>query len=105
MSSPKTYRQSIIAIVSVLLLISQWGFAQELEPRGLTNVPVGTNFAMLGYAYAFGNILFDPALPLEDVNANTHALVGAYVRSMNFFGMGAHAKEIHRSDISTYQCV
>ena len=94
MSSPETYRQSKIAFAAVLLLLCSRSLAQELEPRGLTNVPVGTNFAMLGYAYAFGNILFDPALPLEDVNANTHALVGAYVRSMNFFGMGAHANMI-----------
>jgi hypothetical protein len=69
-------------------------FAQELEPRGLTNVPVGTNFAVLGYGFASGNILFDPALPLEDVTANTHTLMGAYVRSVNFLGMGAKANVI-----------
>jgi len=63
--------------------------AQELEPRALTNVPVGTNFAILGYGYAQGNVLYDPALPLEDVEAKTHALVGGWVRSYNFFGMGA----------------
>ncbi len=74
-----------------MLLVSARGFSQELEPRSLTNVPVGTNFAVLGYGFASGNILFDPALPLEDVNANMHALVGAYVRSFNFFGMGAKA--------------
>lgn len=94
MAYQEAYRLSKIAFIAVLLLLSCRGFSQELEPRGLTNLPVGTNFAMLGYAYAFGNILFDPALPLEDVNANTHALVGAYVRSMNFFGMGAHANVI-----------
>lgn len=94
MPSQQAYRSSKIAFITTLLLLSSRGFSQELEPRGLTNIPVGTNFAMLGYAYAFGNILFDPALPLEDVNAKTHALVGAYVRSFNFFGMGAHANVI-----------
>ncbi len=49
---------------------------------------------MLGYGFASGNILFDPAMPLEDVNANTHAIVGAYVRSFSFFGMGAKANMI-----------
>jgi hypothetical protein len=77
------------AIIAVLFLVNFPLFSQELEPRNLTNVPVGTNFAVLGYGYAQGNILFDPALPLEDVNARTHALVGAWVRSYNFFGMGA----------------
>jgi hypothetical protein len=49
---------------------------------------------MLGYGFASGNVLFDPALPLEDVNARMHAIVGAYVRSLNFFGMGAKANVI-----------
>jgi len=35
-------------------------YAQELEPRLLTNLPVGMNFALVGYGYANGNILFDP---------------------------------------------
>ncbi len=68
--------------------------AQELEPRSITNIPVGTNFAVLGYNYAHGNILFDPALPLEDVVATTHSMIGAWVRSYDFFGMGAKTNVI-----------
>ncbi len=89
--SPSRKHPGYIAFIAVLLLVGARGFSQELEPRSLTNIPVRTNFAVLGYAFASGNILFDPALPLEDVNANMHALVGAYVRSFNFFGMGAKA--------------
>jgi len=61
--------------------------AQELEPRLLTNVPVGTNFVVAGYAFARGNILLDPALPIEDLNANLHTFIGAYVRAINVFGL------------------
>ena len=89
--SPSGKHPGYIAFIAVLLLVGARGFSQELEPRSLTNLPVGTNFAVLGYAFASGNILFDPALPLEDVNANMHAIVGAYVRSFNFLGMGAKA--------------
>jgi len=85
---------SCFAFITVLFLVSACGFSQELEPRGLTNIPVRTNLAVLGYAYAKGNILYDPALPLDDVNASTHAIVGAYIRSFNFFGMGAKANII-----------
>ena len=60
-------------------------YAQELEPRSLTNLPVGTNFVVAGYGFAAGNILFDPALPLEDTKAQLNTLVVAYVRSINFF--------------------
>ena len=79
------------ALLAVFLLVSTNGISQELEPRSLINVPVGTSFAMLGYGFANGNILFDPALPIEDVNAQTHTLVGAYVRSVNFLGMAGKA--------------
>jgi hypothetical protein len=61
--------------------------SQELEPRALTNIPTGMNFAVAGYAYAKGNILFDPALPIDDAKANLHTFAAAYLRSINFFGM------------------
>ena len=81
-------------LFALFLLTSAGVIAQELEPRSLTNVPVGSNFALLGYSFAGGNILFDPTLPLEDVQAKTHAIVGAYIRAVNFFGMGAKANII-----------
>jgi hypothetical protein len=61
--------------------------AQELEPRALTNIPTGTNFIAGGYGFASGNILFDPALPLEDTNAKLNTFIAAYVRSINIFGL------------------
>lgn len=73
-----------------LLLILTYLFtplnAQELEPRALTNLPQGLNFAAVGYAYASGNFLLDPALPVEDFNGKINTIVLAYVRSVNFFG-------------------
>jgi hypothetical protein len=60
--------------------------AQELEPRALTNLPRGLNFAAIGYAHASGNILLDPAIPLEDFNGSINTIVLAYVKSVNFFG-------------------
>lgn len=61
--------------------------AQELEPRALTNVPVGMNFALAGYGYAQGNTLLDPAVPIEDLRGKVHTIIGAYVRSVNIFGL------------------
>ena len=59
---------------------------QKLEPRLLTNIPVGTNFLLAGYSYSTGNTLLDPAVPIEDLNSRLHALYFAYVRSINLFG-------------------
>jgi len=75
------------AILVLWVLASGPGQAQELEPRALTNVPVGTNFLLVGYAYANGNILLDPAVDIEDLNADLHTFVGAYVRSVSVFGL------------------
>jgi hypothetical protein len=83
----------LYALICMLLVQNPLN-AQELEPRSITNIPVGTNFAVLGYNYAHGNILFDPALPLEDVLATTHSMIGAWVRSYNFLGMGAKTSVI-----------
>ena len=69
-------------------------FSQELEPRALTNLPVGTNFVLGGYVFSQGNLLFDPALPLEDTKANLHGFVAAYARSINFFGLSGKVDAI-----------
>jgi hypothetical protein len=78
-------RKMAILITIVLLIYPL--YSQELEPRSLTNVPVGTNFLVFGYGYATGNILLDPALPIEDLDSQLHTFVSAYVRPINFFGM------------------
>jgi hypothetical protein len=54
-------------LLALLVLIPAQAAAQELEPRALTNVPIGWNFAMVGYRYATGNVLLDPAVPIEDL--------------------------------------
>ncbi len=72
----------------VFTTLSNAVFAQELEPRSLTNLPVGTNFIAAGYGYSWGSTLLDASIPIEDLNSNIHGIVAAYVRSINFFGMG-----------------
>ena len=73
-----------------LLVISFCGSnisnAQELEPRNLTNLPIGINFFSTGYVYASGNTLIDPSLPLEDFNGRINSIIVAYVRSVDFWG-------------------
>ena len=70
-------------------LISFFVAAQELEPRAINNLPLGTNFVIVGYNYAQGNLLMDPALPIEDLNSNIHSGLVGYVRSIRFFDLSA----------------
>lgn len=80
----------VICIVVLVLLFSNATIsAQELEPRSLTNVPIGTQFVGLGYGYGQGSILLDPSLPIEGLNAKMNSVLVAYVQSFNFFGMSA----------------
>lgn len=72
-----------------LLLLPTPSPAQELEPRLLTNVPVGMNFGVLGYAYSTGNILLDPAVPIEDLDSKLHVLAAAYVRAIDIGGLAS----------------
>jgi hypothetical protein len=82
-------RNSILVLLSTfsLAILSTPLPAQELEPRSLTNVPVGMNFLFLGYGYAKGNVLLDPAIPIEDLDSRLHSFVGAYVRALDLFGL------------------
>ncbi len=81
------YHSILLYFFTVCFLLGPIEFnAQELEPRALTNLPKGLNFAAIGYAYASGNTLMDPALPLEDFNGKINTMILAYVKSVNFFG-------------------
>ena len=41
--------------------------AQDLEPRFLSAMPTGGNFAIVSYGYSTGNILVDNSLPTEEI--------------------------------------
>jgi hypothetical protein len=71
----------ILLFISALRINSV--YSQELEPRALTNIPVGMNFAIAGYAYSQGNLLFDPALPLEDTDAKLHMLMWPHMQALD----------------------
>lgn len=66
-----------------------WGAqaqAQELETRFYTNVPVGLNLLQFGYARSTGNILVDPALPIEGLDAQLNVTQVKYGRTIDFWG-------------------
>ena len=77
----------IPAVVALVFLVVRPIAAQDLEPRAFSPAPVGLNFAALGYAYSYGNVLLDPALPITDGEADVHSLLAAYVRTIDFFGL------------------
>ena len=64
---------------------------QELEPRTYANVPVGVNFIAVVYGFSSGNVFMDPALPIEDLDADVHLLAARYTRT---FGLAGHSAKL-----------
>jgi len=70
----------------VLALVGGSAHAQSIEPRAYTNIPIGMNFLIAGYAYAEGGLSVDPTVPLTNANLQTHSTVLAYARSLDLWG-------------------
>jgi Putative MetA-pathway of phenol degradation len=68
------------------VLVASSSRAQTLEPRAYSNAPVGLNFLIAGYGYSQGEVLPDPALAVEDANAEIHGAVAGYARTLDFWG-------------------
>ncbi len=64
-------------------------YAQEVEPRRWSHLPIGLNFAGAGYAYTESDISDSPALRLEDVELKMHSLVAQYIRTFELFQKSA----------------
>jgi hypothetical protein len=63
--------------------------AQELEPRAYSPNPVGANFLLVGYLRSTGDVVFDPSLPLSDVEAQLNAGTVGYGHTFGVFGRSA----------------
>ena len=73
-------------IVAVLALPCR---GQDIEPRRWSHFPIEGNFAGAGYAYTTGEIGFDPALMLEDVEFDLHTVAVKYIHSFEMLGKSA----------------
>lgn len=76
----------IVCFFAASLASPSTSHAQSLEPRLYSNIPTRMNFMVLGYGYSQGDVLVDPTLPIEDLNARIHLPILAYVRSLNVWG-------------------
>ena len=65
--------------------------AQSLEPRAFSSAPVGLNFLLVGYQNSKGALLFDPAIPITDANANIDMGLLGYLHTLDVAGKTAKA--------------
>ena len=65
-------------LVGIYLLAGR-SFAQDVEPRRWTPIPLDTRVIGAGYAFTSGDVLFDPSLLAEDVEIQVHTAAISYV--------------------------
>jgi len=85
------YPQVVPIALFGLISMTSSVHAQTLEPRAYANAPVGMNFLLVGYQNSTGALLFDPAIPITDANADIDMGFLAYVRTLDVAGKSAKA--------------
>lgn len=82
-------RMRVILALALLLIPCSLATAQEMEPRAFSPAPVGMQFLGLVYGRSEGDMVFDPAVPIEDAEATVDSLTLGYVRVIDLGGMTA----------------
>jgi hypothetical protein len=60
--------------------------AQDLEPKAYSASPIGGAFVVAGFARATGGVVFDPTLPITDVDAKVNSGMVAVGYTFGLFG-------------------
>lgn len=82
-------RVRVAGLLLPLLFCSKPGGAQEMQPRAYVPAPVGLNFFGISYSNNMGGLLFDPSLPLKDVQASSHVSTLAFGQTVAALGRSA----------------
>jgi len=75
-----------LAMAAFLSSVGCGAMATDIEPRAYSNIPVGVNFLLAGYAYTSGSVSFPPPVPIENGELSFHSAVLAYARSLDIWG-------------------
>ena len=78
------------AVLLVACLVPAVCAAQDLAPRAYVLVPVESNAVIVTYAFADGELVFDPTVPIEDAVGTIHTPVFSYFYNFGFFGRSAN---------------
>jgi len=81
---PKKLRWLLVLIAFSAGSSNLW--CQELQPRSWAHLPSGINFIGVGSSWTFGDILFDPALLIDDAEQEAGAVGVSYIRTFEWLG-------------------
>ena len=84
-----------VTVVALALLCSPvLASAQELEPGAYWPFPRGLNIFTVVEGVSWGDVNFDPALPVEDASASISATAVAFTRAFGLAGRSANAAAV-----------
>ena len=90
MSRCSEYSRSIIVALCLMILSSKV-LAQDLDPRAYTKVPIDITFAVLGFGYSYGNVITDPTIAIQDLNAKIESPILGIGQTFSLFGLTSQA--------------
>lgn len=64
-------------------------FAQDIEPRRWSHLPLGSNFGGLAYAYTEGDIFLNPVLRIENGEFDMDTAAFKYIHAFEILGKSA----------------
>src|SRR3954470_23941980 len=78
---------SVAALIAVCAgLAPARAAGQDMEPKSYSASPVGANFFVGSFSWSTGSVVFDPAVPLSDLNAGLRGVGGGVGHSFDLFG-------------------
>ncbi len=93
MRHPHTFsgwQSGLVAILFAFVLGPNRAVAQELDPGAYWPLPVGLNVVTIVNNVSWGDVTFDPALPVDEARATINSLVPVYTRGLSIAGRSAN---------------
>lgn len=79
-------RTGAVSKLIIAVFLSVPCVAQDLTPRAYWPAPTGTEVLVLGFARAEGDVLFDPTVPLYNVDSELNMGIVAYAQTLDLAG-------------------
>jgi outer membrane putative beta-barrel porin/alpha-amylase len=70
------------------------GLGQSLVPRAYVITPADANAITLAYSYEYGDVLFDPSIPIKSTGSQLNVAFFSYYHSFSFFGRSANVAAV-----------
>ena len=83
--------RNISLVINFLLFISSPVLAQDLDPRAYARVPIKATTLIAGATYSFGDVVTDPTLPVQNIDADVQAASAGVAHSFKLFNCTSQA--------------